>query len=112
MPSRNTANWARHRGRLFLGQVSDFHSDEGAIRLAVNLSTSEHFGTLRRMTLKIAGARAAIKERLNSPIEISKLEHEAIEAARIKLSTLKTGGTSRSIEAVRTRPLRLCATVN
>jgi hypothetical protein len=34
-----------------------------------------------KLTLNIAGARAAITERLNSPIEISRLEHEAIEAA-------------------------------
>jgi hypothetical protein len=42
-----------------------------------------------KLTLNIAGARAAITERLNSPIEISRLEHEAIEAARLKLATLK-----------------------
>jgi hypothetical protein len=42
-----------------------------------------------KLTLNIAGARAAITERLNSPIEISRLEHEAIEAARLKLDTLK-----------------------
>ncbi len=42
-----------------------------------------------RMTLKIADARAAIVERLNSPIEIHRLEHESIEAARQKLATLK-----------------------
>jgi hypothetical protein len=41
------------------------------------------------MALRIADARAAITERLNSPIEISKLEHEAIEAARQGLATLK-----------------------
>jgi hypothetical protein len=41
------------------------------------------------LTLNIAGARAAITERLNSPIEISRLEHEAIEDARLKLATLK-----------------------
>jgi len=41
------------------------------------------------MTLKIEDARAAILERLNSPIGIGSLEHEAIEAARIKLATLK-----------------------
>jgi hypothetical protein len=42
-----------------------------------------------KLTLNIADARAAITERLNSPIEISSLEHEAIEAARLKLATLK-----------------------
>jgi hypothetical protein len=42
-----------------------------------------------RLILNIADARAAITERLNSPIEISRLEHEAIEAARQKLTTLK-----------------------
>ena len=42
-----------------------------------------------KLTLNIADARAAITERLNSPIEISRLEHEAIEAARLKLSILK-----------------------
>src|ERR1700731_5398573 len=31
-----------------------------------------------KLTLNIADARAAITERLNSPIEISRLEHEAI----------------------------------
>jgi hypothetical protein len=42
-----------------------------------------------KLTLNIANARAAITERLNSPIEVSRLEHEAIEAARLKLATLK-----------------------
>jgi hypothetical protein len=42
-----------------------------------------------KMTLKIANARAAIAERLNSPIEIGKLEHEGIEGARQRLATLK-----------------------
>jgi hypothetical protein len=42
-----------------------------------------------KMTLKIANARAAIAERLNSPVEIGKLEHESIEAARERLATLK-----------------------
>jgi hypothetical protein len=41
------------------------------------------------LTRAIADARAAIIERLNSPIEISRLENEAIEAARLKLATLK-----------------------
>jgi hypothetical protein len=44
---------------------------------------------LAKLSLTIADARAAITERLNSPIEISRLEHEAIEAARQKLATLK-----------------------
>jgi hypothetical protein len=42
-----------------------------------------------KMTLKIANARAAIAERLNSPVEIGKLEHEGIEGARQRLATLK-----------------------
>jgi hypothetical protein len=42
-----------------------------------------------KLTLTIADARAAITERLNNPIEISKLEYEAIEAARQGLATLK-----------------------
>jgi hypothetical protein len=49
------------------------------------------------MIFKIADARAAILERLNGPIEISRLEHEAIEAARMKLATLKVA----SIEVVK-----------
>jgi hypothetical protein len=49
------------------------------------------------MTLKIADAREAILERLNSPIEIGRLEHEAIEAARIKPATLKVT----NVEAVK-----------
>ncbi len=42
-----------------------------------------------KLTLKIAGACAAITERLSSAIEIGKLEHEGIEAARERLATLK-----------------------
>ena len=42
-----------------------------------------------KLTLNIADARVAITERLNSPIEISRLEHDAIEDARLKLATLK-----------------------
>jgi hypothetical protein len=42
-----------------------------------------------RMTIKIADARAAITARLDSPIEIGRLEHESIEAARLRLATLK-----------------------
>ena len=53
------------------------------------------------MPQKIADAHAAIKERLNSPMEISKLEHEAIEAARIKLATLKVA----KVEVVKLAPL-------
>jgi len=49
------------------------------------------------LTCAIADARAAITERLNSPIEISRLEHEAIEAARLKLTTLK----AKSVEVVK-----------
>jgi hypothetical protein len=47
------------------------------------------------MTLKIADARAAITERLKSPIEIGKFEHEGIEAARQRPATLK----ARRVEA-------------
>lgn len=43
-----------------------------------------------RMTIKIADARAAITARLDSPIEIGRLEHESIEAARLRLATLTT----------------------
>jgi hypothetical protein len=50
-----------------------------------------------KLTLNIASARAAIIERLNSPIEISRLEHEAIEVARLKLATLK----AKSVEVVK-----------
>ena len=53
------------------------------------------------MIRKIADARAAIKARLNSPVEISRLEHEAIEAARIKLATLKVA----NVEVVQLAPL-------
>jgi len=42
-----------------------------------------------KLILTIADARVAITERLNSPIEVSRLEHEAIEAARQRLDTLK-----------------------
>jgi hypothetical protein len=42
-----------------------------------------------KMTLKIAEARAAITERLSSAVEIGRLEHEGIEAARQRLATLK-----------------------
>jgi hypothetical protein len=41
------------------------------------------------MSVKIAGAQAAIAERLNGATEIGKLEHEGIEAARERLATLK-----------------------
>jgi hypothetical protein len=41
-----------------------------------------------KVTLKILDARAAIAERLNSPVEIGKLEHEGIEAARERLATM------------------------
>jgi hypothetical protein len=33
--------------------------------------------------------RAAITDRLNSPIEIGRFEHESIESARERLATLK-----------------------
>ena len=42
-----------------------------------------------RMAIRIADARAAINERLDSRVEITPLEHEALEAAVRKLATLK-----------------------
>jgi hypothetical protein len=42
-----------------------------------------------KLAIRIAEASSAIKERLNSPVEIEKLEHEAIEAARLRLGNLK-----------------------
>ena len=42
-----------------------------------------------KRTLNTANARAAIAERLNGSIEISGFEHEAIEAAQLRLATLK-----------------------
>jgi hypothetical protein len=53
-----------------------------------------------KMILKVAGARAAITERLNKPIEISKLEYEAIEAARQGLATMKV----KPVEVVKLAP--------
>ena len=53
-----------------------------------------------RMAIRIADARAAIVERLNSPIEISRLEQESIEAARQGLTNLKT----QHVDAVRSSP--------
>jgi hypothetical protein len=42
-----------------------------------------------KLALRIAEASAAINERLNGPIEIARPEHEAIEAARQGLTSLK-----------------------
>jgi hypothetical protein len=42
-----------------------------------------------RMTVRISEARAAINERLNSHIEITPHEREALDAAVQKLATLK-----------------------
>jgi hypothetical protein len=42
-----------------------------------------------RMALRISDARAAINERLNSHIEITPHEREALDAAVQKLATLK-----------------------
>jgi hypothetical protein len=42
-----------------------------------------------KLAIRIAEASAAIKERLNSPTEIERLEHEAIESARVRLGNLK-----------------------
>jgi hypothetical protein len=52
------------------------------------------------MALRIADASAAITERLNSPIEIGRLEHESIESARQKLATLK----AKPVEIVKLAP--------
>jgi hypothetical protein len=42
-----------------------------------------------RMSYRITNARTAIQERLNSHVEITSSEHEALEAAVQKLATLK-----------------------
>jgi hypothetical protein len=42
-----------------------------------------------RMTFRISNARLAIQERLNSHVEITPNEHEALDAAVQKLATLK-----------------------
>jgi hypothetical protein len=42
-----------------------------------------------RMSYRITNARTAIQERLNSHVEITSIEHEALEAAVQKLATLK-----------------------
>ena len=54
-----------------------------------------------KMALRVADARAAITERLNGPIEISGFEHEAIEAARLRLATLK----AQPVEVVKLAPV-------
>jgi len=42
-----------------------------------------------QLPLRIADANAAIQERLKTPIEISRHEHEAIEAAQQRLATME-----------------------
>ena len=42
-----------------------------------------------QLPLRIAAANAAIQERLKTPIEISRHEHEAIEAAQQRLATME-----------------------
>lgn len=42
-----------------------------------------------RMTSRVSIARIAINERLNSHVDITPLEHEALDAAVQKLATLK-----------------------
>jgi hypothetical protein len=42
-----------------------------------------------QLPLRIADANAAIKERLNTPIEISRHEHWAIEGAQQRLATME-----------------------
>jgi hypothetical protein len=43
------------------------------------------------LATRIAEASAAIKERLDSPVEMEKLEHEAIEAARLRAWEFESG---------------------
>ena len=43
-----------------------------------------------KLSTQISDARAAIKDRLNSNIEINRLEHEAIQAAQQRLMTLQS----------------------
>jgi hypothetical protein len=75
-----------HAVPLKVGFLNDTSSS--AWRTAYEAATFETDSA--RITLRIAGARVAITERLNSPIEISELEHESIEAARKGLTTLET----------------------
>ena len=42
-----------------------------------------------QLALRIADANAAIQERLKTPIEISRHEHEAIESAQQRLATME-----------------------
>ena len=42
-----------------------------------------------RMSYRVTNARTAIHERMNSQVEITSSEHEALEAAVQKLATLK-----------------------
>jgi len=42
-----------------------------------------------QLALRIAEANAAIQERLTTPIEISRHEHEAIEAAQQRLASME-----------------------
>ena len=42
-----------------------------------------------RMSYRVTNARTAIHERMNSQVEITPSEHEALEAAVQKLATLK-----------------------
>jgi hypothetical protein len=56
-------------------------------RTAYNSALFETDGL--KLSIRIAEANAAIRERLNSSAEIGRLEHEAIEAARVRLASLK-----------------------
>jgi hypothetical protein len=42
-----------------------------------------------RMAVRISDTRTAINERLDNHVEISRLEHEALDAAVLKLATLR-----------------------
>jgi hypothetical protein len=45
-----------------------------------------------KLAARIVEARSAINERLNSPVEIGATEHQALEAARQALRSLKAQG--------------------
>jgi len=57
-----------------------------------------------QLALRIAEANAAIQERLTTPIEISRHEHEAIEAAQRRLATME-GRQVDSVFLTRTVPM-------
>jgi len=57
-----------------------------------------------QLALRIADANAAIQERLTTPIEISRHEHEAIEAAQQRLASME-GRQVDSVFLTRTVPM-------